>query len=138
MTNPKHLALVATFWALLVTAVHGQFSNTDGVPLPLAPGARLPEQQLWHNNQQIVWRPERLFHPEQSLSFQYIKEGGVDLHFLDKTHLEGFDAQVKALAWLAACMAACLGCLPWGGGARHEGGQSAPTGLVPFSFHGPH
>ena len=116
MQNQQHVALVATCWALLVTAAHGQFSNTDGIPLPLAvgdsavaPGALWEPQQLWHNNQQIVWRPERLFHPEQSLSFQYIKEGGVDLHFLDKTHLEGFDAQVKALlpllaAWLPGCL----------------------------------
>jgi len=50
-------------------------------------------QQLFHN-QQIIWNPARLFKPEESMTFQYIKEGGVDLHFLDHTHLEGFDAQV--------------------------------------------
>ena len=68
---------------------------------PLQAGAA---QGLWHENQQIQWNPARLFRPDESLSFQYIKAGGVDLHFLDHTHLEGFDAQVRVPMRAAAVL----------------------------------
>jgi len=95
------MARAAWLALAVVSTAQGQFSEGQGVPVPLSTSPQelplqlssSPQQQLWHNNEQIKWRPERLFHPDQSLSFQYIKEGGVDLHFLDKTHLEGFDGQ---------------------------------------------
>ena len=76
---------------LVLCAVHAEStSDDDGVPLPLN---AVPRGQLWHHNAQIAWRDARLFRPEESLTFQYIKAGGVDLHFLDHTHLSGFDGQ---------------------------------------------
>ena len=134
------MARAAWLALAVVSTAQGQFSEGQGIPVPLSTSPQelplqlssSPQQQLWHNNEQIKWRPERLFHPDQSLSFQYIKvplqalsltpqsrndltpgaahllpshppwltlvscavqEGGVDLHFLDKTHLEGFDGQ---------------------------------------------
>ena len=79
---------------MLLVGVSGNFAEYgDSLPLPLNQAGPGHSQKLWHGNQQIQWNPERLFRPEQSLTFQYIKAGGVDLHFLDHTHLEGFDAQ---------------------------------------------
>jgi hypothetical protein len=65
---------LACWLALAVSTAQGQFPEGEGVPLPLSLSSRqLPRQQLWHDNAQIKWKPERLFHPEESLSFQYIK-----------------------------------------------------------------
>ena len=100
----------------LVAGVHGRYVEGYGsdvsLPIPLSNARKYPDgavsqaSQLWHENAQIQWREERLFRPDQSLSFQYIKAGGVDLHFLDHTHLEGFDAQVCASAVLCpSCLA---------------------------------
>lgn len=128
------LALWTCALAAAVSGVHGGYAEYVGLPLPLngdsRTGAAAPEQELragarrhsassgygstplqagsaqglWHENQQIQWNPARLFRPDESLSFQYIKAGGVDLHFLDHTHLEGFDAQVRVSLRSAAAL----------------------------------
>ncbi|KAJ1490479.1 hypothetical protein T484DRAFT_1935130 [Baffinella frigidus] len=40
-----------------------------------------------------IWSNEKIFNPQASESFQLIRKDGVDLKYLDKTHLEGFDGQ---------------------------------------------
>ena len=96
--RPVLWACVLGAAAVGVRGGYADYGTDVGVPVPLG-GDRAPPaaEQLWHENAQISWNPARLFKPDESLSFKYIKAGGVDLHFLDHTHLEGFDAQVRAL-----------------------------------------
>ena len=100
MDSMRQLAVVL----LVAVVVQSRSVDYDGLmPLPLGEQGRtthsvetlhhVSRPQMWHGNQQIKWNPARLFKPDESLTFQYIKAGGVDLHFLDHTHLSGFDGQ---------------------------------------------